>query len=818
MHERATSSKDGTRRIGIGWTVGSDWSGGSDALNLALQLTLRGRAPRLLEVSGQLELDPLRRRLLGPALREHAAFPQPDQAAHFPVLRRLSAQHGFDGPAPGPCDIGLVSIPIASLTPAALQRAAAWPLLIAGSHWTARQLRALGLRKVVYAPAGVDLSMFHAAPRAGLFKGRYAIFSGGPLSFEKGQDIVVAAFRTFRQRHPEALLVCAWAGADAQQLASLSMSPHGSGWNGDGYGPAQLAAWLRAHDIPGEAVLDLGEVQQRHMPGILRECDLALFPSRCDGSANPAALEAMACALPTILSANTGHLDLLGEHLYILKQQDEVQRGPELAPAVDWGESRVDELLETMELAYRNPAAAREKGRAAAHWCKAWSWDRQAARLLRAVDAHMDGLPTAAPSPDECYAWGLGLHRAGRLAEAQQIYDTVLRMAPGHIAARGDRGNVRREQGDLAAAEADFRAVLAIRPDFRMALHSLGRLLRRDGRLEEAAQLLKAAVAGAPYPSGHWDLAFTLLQMGRYAEAWPHFDYRHEVLGLRRPDSSKPRWDGQPLVNGTLLVLDEQGLGDTLQFLRFLALIPRGDGGRVIFAGKPATLSTVRRILPAGDVFSWDQALPRATSWIPLMSLPARLGIGRPEQVPPPLPAPIVEAERVARWRDAVRAGDTRPVVGLCWRGNPDFRDDAVRSPGLAPLLPLLDLPGLRFVSLQVGPGREEIGKLGLTDRLHDAGGAVEAAGADVLDTLAVLTQCDFVISSCTSVAHMAGLLGRPGLILLSSQPDWRWMLERRDTPWYPSLQLLRQAAPGDWASVARQAASELAAWQAEMP
>jgi hypothetical protein len=197
--------------------------------------------------------------------------------------------------------------------------------------------------------------------------------------------------------------------------------------------------------------------------------------------------------------------------------------------------------------------------------------------------------------------------------------------------------------------------------------------------------------------------------------------------------------------------------------------------------------------------------------------LPGRLGVMRPEDVPPP-DDPLTDAALVARWRGRVRGTGRQPVVALCWRGNPDFSNDAVRSPGLAPLLPLLDLDGLRFVSLQVGTGREEIGSLGVGTRLDDIGGEIEAAGSDVLDTMAVLANCDYVISCCTSVIHMAGVGGRSGQVLLAHRPDWRWMTGRSDSPWYPGLELLRQPSPGDWNAVIATSVERLRQWRDSHP
>jgi len=149
-------------------------------------------------------------------------------------------------------------------------------------------------------------------------------------------------------------------------------------------------------------------------------------------------------------------------------------------------------------------------------------------------------------------------------------------------------------------------------------------------------------------------------------------------------------------------------------------------------------------------------------------------------------------------------------VVGLCWRGNPAFSEDAARSPGLAPLRPLLEVPGIRFVSLQVGDGRREIAELGLEERLVDAGGEIERKGRDFRDTAAVARHCDLVISSCTSVVHVVATIGRPTWLLLSTAPDWRWGAAGDETPWYPAMTLFRQRRQGDWDEVCRRVAARL--------
>lgn len=812
------------KRIGLALPAGRPDGRGLLALDLALQLRLRDLRPMVLDLTDRPATDPLSARLLDPVLddaeRTRTLIARnPGRELPFPVLHllgeRLQASPTM-AQCPGRPDIGMAFFTHADIPEAHLARAAALPMVVAASSWHARVLRERGLGNVLNALPGVDPALFHPAPRHGVFRDRFALFCGGPLSYRKGHDLLLAAFRIFAQRHPEALLVCPWGDAAPEAPERLAASAHLEGMPARQDGRLQLAPWLERNRISPSAVVDLGTVPHAHMAAILRECDLAIFAGRATHGVPRTAMEALACGVPTVLPANTGHLDLIGDHAFMLRQQTDLAQITGDESLTGWGESSVDELLEVMETAFRQRARATAKSESAVRFMQAHHVTGYAERLLSAIGRIERGKPVAPAPGNEDYRWGLCLHRGRQYAAAQSVYDAILAHTPDHVGARMDRGHVRRELGDNAGAEADFRAVLQARPDQPQALQCLGILLQRQGKVEAAIASLRHALEGADTPSLHWDLAWALLLAGHYRAAWPHFEYRHAALGLRTPGPDKPRWDGRPVADGTLLVLDEQGLGDTLQFLRFLPLIPRGPGGRIIFAGKPATLSVVRRILPEGDVFDWDQPLPRSQAWVPLMSLPGCLGVMSVEDVCPPYAGTLVDEGRIAHWRARVRDEDDRPVVGLCWRGNPDYVADAARSPGLAPLRPILDVAGVRFVALQVGPGRQEIAELGLGHTLHDVGGEIEAAGADVLDTLAVLASCDYVISSCTSMVHMTGIARRPGQVLLSTRPGWFWMTERTDSPWYPTLDLVRQPAPGDWDSVARDSAARLAAWVAD--
>lgn len=724
------------------------------------------------------------------------AIPWADKTgpAPFPVLRSITDPAPDNDSCRGTPDIGVASFEAAIPDAELRRRAGKMPLVLAASAWNARLLREAGVTAVLRHPAGVDTALFRPAPRGGIAPGKFLVFCGGPLAYRTGPDIALAAFRLFRERQPEALLAAGWTVPDT----------------GDWAGPGAVAG----HGIPPDAILDLTD---RDLPQVLRDCDLAVLPDRCTDGVNPLALAAMASGVPVVLSANSGHLDLLGDHLYALKRQADLAKLTGDPSRAGWGESSVEELLEAMQRAYDRRKEAASKARAALALIeKSWSLSALSERLTALLQRAAAGrLPLPAPEAED-YAWGMCLHKADRLPEAERVYGTVLARRPDHIGARMDRGNVRRIGGDTEGAEADFRCALALMPDDPRILRSLGNLLRLSGDLDQSVALLRRSARLDGRAETHWDLAFSLLLAGRYAEAWPHFEHRHAALGLRRIGPAIPRWKGEAVAGRSLLVLDEQGLGDTLQFLRFLPLIPVGPGGRVLFAGKAAALPAARRLLPREQVFDWDAPLPRFQAWDGLMSLPARLGISRPEEIPPP-PLALPDPARMARWRQTVRGpdngNDDRPVVGLCWRGNPYFSGDRERSPGLAALQPILAVEGVRFVSLQVGPGRRELSAVGGAERIADIGGVIEEAGSDVLDGIAAAANCDLVISSCTSVVHMAGSAGTPGWVLLSDQPDWRWMTGREDSPWYPSLTLFRRDS-GGWPALAWQVAAALADWR----
>jgi len=282
--------------------------------------------------------------------------------------------------------IGMIFSIDTAFDAAARERARRFPLIVAGCRWNQQVLEDAGIGPVALVLQGIEPSLFHPAPSRGIYKERFAIFSGGKLEYRKGQDLVLRAFREFRRRHAEALLVTAWhspwphlskslAGDDAP-APPLTAEGH-----------IDVPGWVSAFGLPADSVIDLGSVPQPRMPALLREMDVALFPNRCECGTNLVAMEAMACGLPVILSANTGHLDLMAaDNSYALTRQKAIDPArAAVGGSAGWGESDVEEILEQLESVYRDREEARRRGAQAAARLASLSWQRQIQALKSTI-------------------------------------------------------------------------------------------------------------------------------------------------------------------------------------------------------------------------------------------------------------------------------------------------------------------------------------------------------------------------------------------------------------------------------------------------
>lgn len=418
----------------------------------------------------------------------------------------------------------------------------------------------------------------------------------------------------------------------------------------------------------------------------------------------------------------------------------------------------------------------------------------QAQRLYRqALDAH--------PQLAEAHANLAYINElAGDAEQALAHYRQALALNPDLAQVLVNYGALLASQRCLDAAEAAYRRALLLDASLVSAWSNLGALLGAQGRDAEAEHSLRQALALDPQRrSARINLAYVLLRQGRWDEGWSHLEAR-DWYGALQGHLACPVWQGEALAGRSILVTFEAGHGDVIHFSRYVAWLKAAGAMRVDLLCHPG-LCRVMTTLPGVDrVMALDAPWPADgwDYWVPLLSLPGRFQT-RVDHLPATIPYLFADDAAVARWRERLPAPDGALRVGLAWKGNPRFENDAQRSlPHLQLLRPLWDVPGVRFVSLQKGAGEDAVAQ----EALHQPMAALGPELQDFADTAAVLCNLDLVITVDTALAHLAGALGTPCWVLLPAYlPDWRWLQQRTDSPWYPGvMRLFRQERAGDWA------------------
>lgn len=401
---------------------------------------------------------------------------------------------------------------------------------------------------------------------------------------------------------------------------------------------------------------------------------------------------------------------------------------------------------------------------------------------------------------------GVALLNIERHAEAVASFDRAITLRPMVPEVLNNRGIALALTGQLSLALDSFACSAAMGGATAENLTNTGIVLKMLGQHREAAAAFGRALTCNPDdPAARFGLAFLHLLLGEFATGWPLYEARFEVPALGNPARhfSAPRWNGsQPLAGKTLLVHAEQGLGDVIQFCRYLPGLA-AQGAAVVFEVMPSLKPLLRTLPGAIRLVGRGEPLPPVDYYCPLLSLPLALNT-RIDTIPAQVPYLTAEPERIAHWTQRLRALPGLRV-GVAWQGNPAVEKliwARGRSMPLAVLEPLARLPGVRLVSLQKGPGLEQLPSVPFAGRIVDLSGELDRGPDAFLDTAAVIAGLDLVISSDTAVAHLAGALGRPVWLMLTASPEWRWGLERSDCPWYPSMRLFRRTADRDWTAV----------------
>jgi tetratricopeptide (TPR) repeat protein len=395
---------------------------------------------------------------------------------------------------------------------------------------------------------------------------------------------------------------------------------------------------------------------------------------------------------------------------------------------------------------------------------------------------------------------GLALMQLGQVEEATSHFRQALRIKPDYGEAHCNLGLAVRQLGELEDAVFHYRQTLRLQPDAPATWYNLGLALAALGKVDEAVAAQEQALRLGPNHGGaHLARSLLSLLQGRFEEGWTEYEWRWKFNQTPMYQGPMPRWDGSAQEGRTVLLYAEQGFGDMLQFVRY-AMLVKQRAGKVVLACPQSMIPILSSCEGIDHLFAPGAPLPPFDVQAPLLSLP---GIFKTtlDNIPAHVPYLRADPNLVEYWGKQLShlAGFK---IGIAWQGDPKFLWDRWRSIPLRQFAPLASLPGVHLISLQKGPGQEQVEELSCQIPLIEFGDRLDQAGGAFMDTTAIIKNLDLVITSDTAVAHLAGALGVPVWTALSYAPEWRWLLEREDCPWYPTMRLFRQTRLGDWAGV----------------
>jgi len=408
-------------------------------------------------------------------------------------------------------------------------------------------------------------------------------------------------------------------------------------------------------------------------------------------------------------------------------------------------------------------------------------------------------------------ALGFALVKAGLYDQAELSYLRALELKPDFVEAIGNLGNMYSETSRVEEALVCFQKVIRYQSNHAEAYNDMGLALERGRQYAQAHEYYAHAVRLKPdYAIAHTNRAMLWLKTGQYEQGWSAYEWRWRLPDAKPPRFPQPAWNGEPLEGRTILLCTEQGYGDTIQFIRFAPLLK--ERGAVVILRCARVLVPFLEGLPIFDavVAEEEEALPPFDTYCTLMSLPRVLGTTL-ETIPVDIPYLHADPERVTAWARELDAMEGLRV-GITWQGSPSHQHDHIRSIPLKHFAPLAELKGVRLCSLQRGRGTEQLSAFTERYEITDLGGRIDEENGVYVDRAAMMMNLDLVIAADTGIAHVAGALGVPCWVALPWQFDWRWLEQRDDSPWYPTLRVFRQSRSGDWDELFQRIATTLQA------
>ncbi|HSZ57305.1 MAG TPA: tetratricopeptide repeat protein, partial [Tepidisphaeraceae bacterium] len=429
-------------------------------------------------------------------------------------------------------------------------------------------------------------------------------------------------------------------------------------------------------------------------------------------------------------------------------------------------------------------------------------------RLDEAVAAVRRAIELNPNFPEAYYNLGRVLLAQRKFDQSAAACEQALKLRPGYVEARNNLAIALEASGSLDRAIAEYRTVLAARPDYLDAKMNYGVALKNSGRVDEAIATYREILQASPgFEETRWNLGIALLLKGDFTNGWREYESRRKIkriVAVR--DFPQPLWAGEPLGGRRILLHAEQGLGDAIQFIRYMPRVRQAGGHVVVLCYQP-----LRRLfanqLGIDQLITDGQPLPAFDVHCPLLSLPGIMQTTL-DTIPADVPYLTCDPDLAESWRSRLSAHQAGLRVGLVWAGNPAHARDHDRSLPLTAFAPLAGVKNVRFFSLQKGDRGVEARTPPPGMDLIDFTGELN----DFADTAALISNLDLIVAADTAVAHLAGALGKPVWLLRPFAPDWRWMLDRADCPWYPTMRLFRQRRWGDWSEPIEQIAAALTA------